>query len=183
MYAKIDLIEDKLVSRQQEIELYCHNFWQLFWGNDFYTTRLRRIYPSDPEIALNYVQKTEDKVKTASVKSSTDDQHLHSLRVVTGFHIRPVDSDIGHQIDFIMDDQPLKIRYLAIETHQWIGGQKVLLPFRNIKGIQWENASVYVDDSIKTSPSFDRSVCEDPETMNIGDYKRTLNWISLVCIQ
>ena len=67
----------------------------------------------------------------------------------------------GHVVDYIMDDRTWKILYLAIDTHQWIGGQKLLLPVGKIRVIQWENASVYVDenmDSIKKSPLFDRAV-------------------------
>lgn len=157
---------DKPVSRQQEIEIYGHNLWQPYWGNDFYTTGLGGIFGSEHQIAPNEAEETEDKLKPTSVKSSPDDHHLRSAHVVTGFHIHAIDGKIGHVVDFIMDDQTWKILCLAIDTHQWIGGQKVLLPVRNIKGIEWENSSVYVDektDSIKTSPLFDRSVYEDPE--------------------
>jgi len=157
---------DKPVSRQLEIEIYGHNLWQPFWGNVFYTAGLGGIFGSPLQTFPNNVHDPEDKARSGNVVSSPDNHHLRSTHVVTGFHIHAIDGKIGHVVDFIIDDQTWKVLYLAIDTHQWIGGEKLLLPVWNIKDIQWENASVYVDekmDSIKTSPLFNRSVYEDPE--------------------
>lgn len=163
---------NKPVSRQQEIEIYGHNLWQPFWGNDFYTTGLGGIFGSSNQNIQSDIKETAE-VKPLGVNSSPDNRHLRSTHVVTGFHIHAIDGKIGHVIDFIIDDLNWKILYLAIDTHQWIGGQKLLLPVRNIKEIEWENATVYVDEKIETinkSLLFDRSLYEAPEPANVVTY-------------
>jgi len=49
---------------------------------------------------------------------------------------------------------------LVIDTHNWIGGKKIMVPVRHIKEIQWENFKIIVDVSIafiKGSALFDES--------------------------
>ena len=160
-----DIETDKPVGQQQEIEVYGHNLWQPYWGNNFYTTGLW-------DINAQAHSKDQNEVNNANEKNERNDytQHLRSSQGVTGFHIQASDGDIGHVIDFIFDDLTWQINHLAIDTHNWIGGKKILIPVLNIKEIQWGKSKVFVNEkveSIKDGLPFDSVKYEHSEPENV----------------
>ena len=153
---------DKPVARQQEIEIYGHNLWQPYWGNSFYTTGLWDINSQAKSSGENEVIKEHEEDRRDGYN-----KHLRSTLVVTGFRIQAVDGSIGHVIDYIFDDLTWQISHVAIDTHNWIGGIKTLIPVMNIKEIQWSEAKVFVNEnieSIKNGLLFDQVKYEHPET-------------------
>jgi hypothetical protein len=61
--------------------------------------------------------------------------------------------------NFIFDDQTWQIAYLLVDTHNWIGGKKVLVAVKHIQHVEWENSKVVVDltiAAIKTSEPVDK---------------------------
>ena len=71
-----------------------------------------------------------------------------------------------------MDDRTWQIVWLVVDTHNWIGGKKVLIPVRHIKEVQWENSKVVADetvDSVKNSIAFDGSEFVHPDTVTHND--------------
>ena len=88
------------------------------------------------------------------------DPHLRSTSEVKGYSIHATDGDIGEVEDFIVDDTTWSIRYLIVDTGNWLPGKKVLLSPGWIKEIKWETSAVYVDipvNNIKNSPEYDPS--------------------------
>ncbi|MBC7535273.1 MAG: PRC-barrel domain containing protein, partial [Ferruginibacter sp.] len=50
---------------------------------------------------------------------------------------------------------------LEIDTHNWIGGHKVLIPVRHVKEIQWNSFKIILDVStafIKDEPIFKEAI-------------------------
>jgi hypothetical protein len=73
--------------------------------------------------------------------------------------MRATSGDIGHVNDFIIDDQTWQLSYLVVDTHNWLGGKKVLVAVRHITHVQWADAKVLVDlntDAIKNSTPVDK---------------------------
>ncbi len=86
-----------------------------------------------------------------------NDAHLRSTKEVTGYAIQASDGELGHIHDFIIDDESWAIRYLAIDTHNWWPGKKILLPPNWIEQVSWPNraAVVHLDRSqIRNSPAW-----------------------------
>lgn len=52
---------------------------------------------------------------------------LHSLHRLIGFSIGAIDGEIGHVKDFCFDDKSWTVRYLIVETGNWLFGRKVLI--------------------------------------------------------
>jgi hypothetical protein len=52
---------------------------------------------------------------------------FHSLTSVRGFHLHATDGAIGHVDDFLFDGSLWAIRYLVVDTSNWIGGRSVLV--------------------------------------------------------
>jgi uncharacterized protein YrrD len=137
-----DIDSDKPVSRQQEAELANYYPWQPYWGSGYYAGGVWGI------------------IEPGGVKNSTADLHLRSCRVVAGYQVQASDGDIGYVNDFIMDDETWRIVYLVVDTHNWIGGKKVLVAVRHIKEVQWGNSKVVADvtvDVIKNGVLADKS--------------------------
>jgi len=158
-----DIDTDKPVSRQQEEELANYYPWQPYWGAGFYQGGVWGIIPLTPSVDRSTIRNRETKT------SSNGDQHLRSCKEVAGYHIHTADGDVGHVNDFIMDDQTWKISYLVVDTHNLIGGKKVLIAVRHIQEVQWENSKVVADmtvETIKNSPAIDKRVYNAREGKN-----------------
>ena len=153
-----DIDTAKPVSRQQEIELYGYYPWQPYWGSGFYAGGLWDTSNSTPVVDQESLREADD--------GSDKDPHLRSTHEVKGYHIHATDGEIGHVNDFIIDDQTWKLEYLVVDTHNWLGGKKVLIATKHIQKVQWENSKVFVDvmiDVIKNSESFDELEFVNPE--------------------
>jgi sporulation protein YlmC with PRC-barrel domain len=86
------------------------------------------------------------------------DPHLRSTKEVTGYHIQARDGQIGHVEDFIVDEETWKIRYLVVNTRNWVPGKKVLVSPRCVDRVSWLGSKVFVDltrTSIQDMPEYD----------------------------
>jgi sporulation protein YlmC with PRC-barrel domain len=141
------------VSRQQEADLALYYPWTNYWGTGFYPGDVWGVIPSTPVIDARTIREVD------RTRISHQDTHLRSWQAVKGYHIHANDGDIGHVNDFILDDQTWQISFLLVDTHNWIGGKKVLVAVRHIKDVQWENSKVVVDitvDEIKNGSAIDK---------------------------
>jgi sporulation protein YlmC with PRC-barrel domain len=148
-----DIDTDKPVSRQHEAELAKYYPWTDYWGTGFYPGPVWGVIPSTPVIDPRTIREVD------KIKGSREDLHLRSSQQVKGYHIHASDGDIGHVDDFILDDQTWQISYLVVDTHNWVGGKKVLVGVRHIKEVQWESSKIIVNltvDNIKSSTKVDK---------------------------
>ena len=92
-------------------------------------------------------------------------RNLESTSDVSGYYVQATDGEIGHVEDFIFDDEDWSIRYIIVDTRNWLPGKKVLVSSRWFKEVSWSNQTIRVDltmDAVKNSPEY------DPETFNRG---------------
>ena len=83
---------------------------------------------------------------------------LESTHKLIGFSLATAEGDIGEIKDFYFDDQNWNIRYLVVETGNWLFGRKVLISPYAILGISQEKKIVKVNmtkDQVKSSPAID----------------------------
>jgi len=102
--------------------------------------RLRRYFRNNP------VTLSGDEVfveQEASASGRRDDPHLRSTRQVTGYHIHATDGELGHVEDFIVDDENWAVRFLVVDTRNWLPGKKVLLSPQWIERVEWADSSVH----------------------------------------
>lgn len=158
---------DMPVSRQMEAELHRHYDWVPYWQAPF---------PFVGTSAAVAVQDSSDEEYEVE-----GDPHLHSVREVTGYHINATDGDIGHVDDLVVEDESWVIRYLVIDTRNWLPGKKVLLVPSWVQQVEWLERMVYVDlkrETIANSPEFDASapVNRDYEERLYDYYGRRKYW-------
>jgi hypothetical protein len=87
-----------------------------------------------------------------------ESQHLRSVNKSTGYHLHAIDGDIGHVDDFLIGEESWRIRYLLVDTSNWIGGRSVLVSSDALDGVDREHEKLRVAvtrDVIKQGPAFE----------------------------
>jgi hypothetical protein len=107
--------------------------------------------------------------------------HLRSARQVIGYSIQAQDGEIGRVEDFIIDDNVWMLRYLVIDTGNWLPGRKVLLSTSWVEAITWDDSRVHLtlsQERIKNSPEYDPTLplSREYETELHEHYDRTEYW-------
>jgi uncharacterized protein YrrD len=159
-----DISIDAPVSRQHEEELSGYYGWPQYWsGTGGIYGGVDALYPS---AYIPSPVPTENKGESAEILKQQQttgnyDPHLRSLKEVEGYKIHASDGKIGHVQDFISDDETWIIRYMLVDTHNWLpGGSKVLIAPFWIESINWDSNEVTVSltiEKIKDSPELDTS--------------------------
>jgi uncharacterized protein YrrD len=105
-----------------------------------------------------------------------DDEHLRSTQTVAGYHLQASDGEIGHIDDYLVDDQTWTIRYLLVDTSNWIGGRAVLVPLERVSRVDWRKQLVNVqltreevENSREYDPAADIAGVYRIELANAGD--------------
>ena len=83
---------------------------------------------------------------------------LRSVARSTGYHIHATDGEIGHVDDFLIGQESWRIRYLLVDTSNWIGGRSVLMSCDALRGIDRDRGILNVSvtrDAVKNGPSFE----------------------------
>jgi hypothetical protein len=103
----------------------------------------------------------EEAEKAIASEKERSDPHLHSSRDVAGYHIQTSDDQVGHLEDFILDDEHWQIRYIVLDTKNWLPGRHILISPSWIRTISWDQRKVRVDltrESLENSPEYDPRV-------------------------
>ena len=102
---------------------------------------------------------------------------LRSLKSLRDYVIRTVDGDIGNVYGFLFDDQSWIIRYLVVETGNWLMGRKVLLSTTALGKPLWEEKAFPVmlsKEQVEESPDI---ATEKPVSRQMEeDLHRYYNW-------
>jgi sporulation protein YlmC with PRC-barrel domain len=137
-----DIDTHKPVSRQQEIKLYEHYAWESYWFSGFYPGGYLGVSTPFP------IMDESEPIKDNNEAKAIADFHLRSTKTITGYRIYAVDGEIGHVNDFIMDDKNWQIKFIVVDTHNWFGGKKVMIPVGLIKKIEWTVSEVFLKMSM-----------------------------------
>jgi PRC-barrel domain len=168
------------VSRQEEIEYGQYYGYPPYWDGPYswgsgYTPYMTLPVPPAP----NPVE--EEVLARARQEREDADPNLQSARDVTGCHIQALDDDIGHTEDFLVDDQTWAIRYMVVDTRNWLPGKKVLIAPSWISRVSWADSRVYVDvlrGRIEGAPEYDpsRPLVREHEARLYEHYGRRKYW-------
>jgi sporulation protein YlmC with PRC-barrel domain len=80
------------------------------------------------------------------------------IKSLIGFSIHATDGEIGKVKEFYFDDATWTIRYLIVETGNWLFDRKILLSAKALLEPDWDNRIFPVDltkEQIKNSPEID----------------------------
>lgn len=157
---------DKPVSRQFEWSYYDYYGWPRYWygpyswGGYYYIPR-----PSQTRIPV--------------AEQNKWDPNLRSTDEVTGYSIKAQDGNIGHVEDFLIDDETWAIRYLIVDTRDWLPGKRVLVSPQWVQKVSWDNKEVAVDlerEIVKQAPEYSGKISRDYEEQLYKHYNREGYW-------
>lgn len=142
-----DIDLDQPVSRQQQIQL--HTYYQ--WPGYMYppTPVPEPLPPSPPP---------EPGTEPQFPEEDQGDPHLRSAKEVKGYHIQATDGEIGHVEDFVVNDEQWVIRYLIVDTKNWLPGKKVLIAPEWCVQVNWAERDIMVKvtrETVKDSPKYE----------------------------
>ena len=86
------------------------------------------------------------------------DSRLDSVKTTSGYHIQARNGEIGHVDDFLIGEDSWRIRYLLVDTSNWIGGRSVIVSPDTVEGIDKERGQLFVAadrEAIKQAPAFE----------------------------
>lgn len=169
---------DRPVSRQLESGLYDFYGWSPYWTADL----MPPLGYLSGGAGFLYMPERGDPVPAESAGdkpgagSAPPTEHrdatLFSIGDTTGHGIRASDGDIGHVEDFLVEEAGWRVRYMVVDTRNWLAGRKVLISPQWISAVDWPERRVHVDltrHAIETSPEF------DPSRLPERDYEGALH--------
>jgi hypothetical protein len=159
-----DVLSQLPVSREKELALHRYYRWQPYWAThatEGVTFGTNAVWPritselDEEGEAERELQAALDELAEEPVEARPF--LLRSTNEVTGYYIQAADGQIGHVEDFAVDLRHWRIRYLVIDTRNWLPGRKVLVAAEWIQDIDWQSSEVTValtKESIKNSPEY-----------------------------
>jgi len=183
------------VSRQMEAVYSDYYGYPYYWGGQFLwgaeespvlasqrSATAIATATAQPAIVTATGHPTTTKATTPMHVNSAD-VHLHSTQEVTSYHIAATDGDIGHAEDFILEDDNWTIRYLAIDTRNWLPGKTVIVSPQWITAIDWAQRKVHLNlsrDGVEHSPEFDSAklISREYETQLHEHYGQPGYWVN-----
>ncbi len=159
------------VSRQYEIIFNKYHDWGNYWEGPL--TWGHHPFP-------RLLQRTEN-LRT-EVKNVEDNNNLRSTHELLSYAIEATDTNIGHIEDFIVDEETWTIRYLVIDTSNWLpDSRKVIISPDWVDRVDWAKKCVKVSvpsEMIKKSPEYDPNITldRDYETALYNFYGLPFYW-------
>ena len=128
-----DIDTEQPVSRQQEMKLYEHFPWRIYWGPGMGSKGQLAPMTESVKAAL---------AKDADYHNNYDNPHLRSMDKLIGYDIQATDGHCGKLVDMIVDTENWEIISLVIEMGSWLSSDKVLLPASAVTEINWAGSDI-----------------------------------------
>jgi hypothetical protein len=93
---------------------------------------------------------------------------LHKTSEMRGYHIVATDGEIGHVDDFLIAEGSWSLRYLVVDTSNWIGGRTVLIASAAIERIDSPAKKIFVTltrAEVEGAPSVETADIDPAETL------------------
>lgn len=89
------------------------------------------------------------------------DPHLRSCEELIGYRLHANDGEMGHVGDLVISDTKWVVRYILVDTKNWLPGKKVIIAPEWVDTIDWAESRVRVDLS-------KHAVLESPDYVSDG---------------
>lgn len=108
---------------------------------------------------------------------------LRKLKNLEGFTIHGKDDDLGKVKDFYFDQQRFGLRYVVVDTGNWLKHQKTLISTKSFTKINYEQEEILVDltsDELEEAPSLDKNkpISKVMEEKLVKHFDWPIYWVS-----
>ncbi|HKL11973.1 MAG TPA: PRC-barrel domain-containing protein [Halanaerobiales bacterium] len=151
------VIKEEPLLRTKEKDLADYFSWPYYWnGTGSSKPGVSGMVPNNliREITI------KENMNKKSPNSNKDEVKagLRSVNKMINYDIHAVDGRIGHVEKFILDDDNWLVRYIVVETKNFLPGKKVVLAPEWITDIDWVREEVAFNlkkEEIKNAPEYD----------------------------
>jgi hypothetical protein len=150
------LESDMPVSRQYEIRWFDYYRWPYYWLGP-------GAWGAVPNPSELYEQQ-QDYPKPEDIHP--EKSHLRSAKEVRGYHVQARDDEFGHVEDFLADDRSWMIRYIVVDTRNWLPGRKVIVSPHWAEAVDWPRKKLHFRlsrEQIRNSPEYEPSQAVERE--------------------
>ncbi len=151
---------DKPVSRQHEVPYYDYYGLPYYWGGaGLWGAAAYPMAGAALGAAPPREQGSAQTSAQADAERAAGDSHLRSAAEVSGYDIAASDGTVGHVEGFLFDERSWQIRYVVVDTRNWLPGRRVLIPPEWIESVDWAARQARVRltrEAVKSSPPYDR---------------------------
>ncbi len=107
---------------------------------------------------------------------------LHSVKALQGFTVHASNGDIGTIKDVYFDDARWTIRYLVVDTGNWLRARSVLISPISFHQPDWDAEAIHVDltrEQVENSPGIDaeKPISRQQEEEFYRHYDYPLYWV------
>lgn len=98
-------------------------------------------------------------VTAQTIPAAAPDVHLRSMQKIATYKIAAIDGEIGEIEDFFVETDDWSIRYIGVDTRNWLPGKHVLISTMWLGQFNWSHRTVNVNltrEQIKNSPDYDK---------------------------
>jgi hypothetical protein len=166
---RLDLTKDQIerappldkvqpLSRDYEEAYYRHFQWAPYWQPGPVAWGSSLPYPETPPVNLDQALPSEPRERS----------HLRSGKEVTGCRIHARDGEIGHLEDLVIDDEDWVVRYVEVDTRNWLPGKRVLVQTGRIARVDWTERIV---DMALTRHAIESAPAYNPSELITPDYE------------
>jgi len=140
------------LSRAGETSVQAYYGYPAYWG----AASIWGDYDSPAALAAGL---PAGKIAADAAKSiDPEERHLRSVKKSTGYHLHARDGEIGHVDDFLIGEDSWRIRYLLVDTSNWIGGRSVIVSPEMVDAIDKDRGQLSVAaerEAIKRAPALE----------------------------
>ena len=139
------------LSRVSEAELLKYYGYPVYWGAG-------GVWGAFENPGALVAQPATPPPSTGGPVVDLEAHHLRSTNQSTGYHLHARDGEIGHVDDFVIGEESWRIRYLLVDTSNWIGGRSVVVLTDSVTRVDKEHGRLHVDatrDQIRNSGTFE----------------------------
>ena len=109
---------------------------------------------------------------------------LRTVKDLHGLTLHALDGEIGKVSEILFDDERWTVRYLVVETGNWLFGRKVLISPIAFGHVKWEEYTLHVNltrEQVKNSPGVetDEPVSRQWETDYFAYYGWSSYWVGM----
>ena len=155
--ASPDILLDEPVSGQIEYGMRDYPCWDPAWGNPRYVSGLWGGIGVRVSRARLDEEKSTHGLQRELGQAVRGDPHLRSFAAITGNHVHAADGLLGHLQDLYVDRIDWRVRYLVIDTRNWLPGRRVLAFPDAVRDISWPDQEIRLAiplDLLRSSPAW-----------------------------
>jgi len=167
--------QDLPVSRQAQVDLYAYYGWEPYWAGAYFGGAIAAGFVPPP-----YDAEVRPRAGPVNPLKKAGDPHLRSVEEVIGYHVHAIDGEIGHAEDLLVREPGWDIRYVKVDTKNWIPGARVLVSPVSVSMIDWVDRMIFLDvdrQKVRDSPSYDPRITVDGTYEASSLSSHGTNWI------